>query len=99
MRPRHQGRITRFSGGLLMRWLSPLSRFRLPFCTALLLAGPAHGQEPKKKLYLDKLDVDPPHISTDKSVKYDYDIVYVRARRAGDKIHKRYYTDFSSPVT
>src|SRR5207249_5165946 len=27
------------------------------------------------------LRVDPPHISTDKSVKYDYDIVYVRAPR------------------
>jgi hypothetical protein len=82
-----------------MRFLSPLSRFCLLASAALLVAGPAHGQEPKKKLYLDKLNVDPPHISTDKSVKYDYDIVYVRAHRAGDKIHKRYYTDFSSPVT
>src|SRR5262249_3533531 len=31
--------------------------------------------------------------------KYDYDIVYVRAKRAGDKVHKRFYTDFSQPVT
>ena len=29
----------------------------------------------------------------------DYDIVYVRARREGDKVHKRFYTDFSQPVT
>ena len=28
-----------------------------------------------------QLRVDPPHISSDKSVKYDYDIVYVRAPR------------------
>src|SRR6266576_1451313 len=27
------------------------------------------------------LRVDPPHLSTDKTVKYDYDIVYVRAPR------------------
>src|SRR5262245_54899247 len=45
------------------------------------------------------LNVDIPHISTDKSIKYDYDIVYVRAKRAGDKVHKRYFTDFSQPVT
>src|SRR5881396_1005364 len=30
------------------------------------------------------LRADPPHVSTDKTVKYDYDIVYVRAPR-GDK--------------
>ena len=29
-------------------------------------------------------------------MKYDYDIVYVRAQRAGDKVHKRFYTDFSA---
>lgn len=40
-----------------------------------------------------------PSITTDKSVRYDYDIVYVRAPRAGDEKHKRFYTDFSQPVT
>jgi mono/diheme cytochrome c family protein len=60
---------------------------------ALLAAGPA------EKLYLKSLNLKIPHISTDKSVKYDYDIVYVRAPRAGDKVHKRFYTDFSQPVT
>src|SRR5262249_39438346 len=30
---------------------------------------------------LRPLRVDPPHVSTDKTVKYDYDIVYVRAPR------------------
>ncbi len=46
-----------------------------------------------------KLDVNIPHISTDKSIHYDYDIVYVRALRAGDKVHKRFYTDIATPVT
>src|SRR5262249_19758205 len=27
------------------------------------------------------LHIDPPHISTDKAIKYDYDIIYVRAPR------------------
>jgi mono/diheme cytochrome c family protein len=57
------------------------------------------GQEKKPKLYLDPIDVKVPHISTDRTVNYDYDIVYVRARRAGDKVHKRFFTDFSTPVT
>ncbi len=60
----------------------------------------ANAQEkPKEEKYLDPINVEVPHISTDKSVKLDYDIVYVRAPRAGDKVHKRFFTDFSSPVT
>jgi hypothetical protein len=58
----------------------------------------APAAEPER-LFKEKIDVNVPHISTDKSIKYDYDIVYVRALRAGDKVHKRFYTDFSSPVT
>jgi hypothetical protein len=61
------------------------------FFAALLRA-----EEP---LFLKPLDVRPPHISTDKSIKYDYDIVYVRARREGDKTHKRFYTDIATPVS
>jgi hypothetical protein len=48
--------------------------------------------------FLDPLRVDVPHISSDPSVRYDYDIVYVRAPRAGDQVHKRFYLDFSSPL-
>ena len=66
------------------------------FVTALTTNAVA---QEKEKKYLDPIIVQIPHISTDKTVKYDYDIVYVRAKRAGDKIHKRFYTDFSSPVT
>src|SRR5947209_4456654 len=60
----------------------------------LWAAGPA-----KDRPNLEPLDVRVPHISTDPSIKYDYDIVYVRALRAGDKEFKRFYTDFSQPVT
>ena len=70
--------------------------------TACLLACtlfPAPCLAQKVRLYKQTLNVKVPHISTDKSIRYDYDIVYVRAQRAGDEIHKRYYTDFSQPVT
>src|SRR5438874_13337089 len=66
-----------------------------------LIALPAGGQtkQDKEKLYLGPINVTVPHIATDKSVNYDFDIAYVRAPRAGDKTHKRFFTDFSSPVT
>ena len=50
-------------------------------------------------LFRETLRTEVPPVSTDEDVTYDYDIVYVRARRAGDEIHKRFFTDFSSPVT
>jgi hypothetical protein len=53
----------------------------------------------KQPLFLDDLDVRIPHISEDESVSIAYDIVYVRADRAGNDLHKRFYTDFSQPVT
>src|SRR5262245_30084524 len=63
-----------------------------------VVAFTAVGQEKGAK-YLDPIDVNVPHVSTDKDIKLDYDIVYVRAKRAGDKVHKRFFTDFSAPVT
>ncbi|MEI8381565.1 MAG: hypothetical protein WCJ09_15665 [Planctomycetota bacterium] len=66
----------------------------------IVLGTTASGQE---RQFADPgtkpINVTVPHVSTDDSVKIDYDIVYVRARRAGDQIHKRFYTDFSQPVT
>src|SRR5262245_6475505 len=75
--------------------LSPLSLLVLAVLVVVIAVLPAGSEE---KLYNDKLNVNPPPISADKSVKYDYDIVYVRARRAGDTVHKRFYTDIASPV-
>ena len=68
--------------------------------TIFAFALSAFAQDKKKEeKFLDPIDTKVPHISTDKTIKYDYDIVYVRAKRAGDKVHKRFFTDFSSPVT
>src|SRR5262249_28335818 len=85
--------------------LPPEASMRPRTALALLAFGlalavlPAAGQTAREPRFLDPLDVKVPHISSDKDIVYDYDIVYVRARRAGDKTHKRYYTDFSQPVT
>jgi hypothetical protein len=73
-------------------------RYLLPVCLALL-AGFLFAQKPEPPKYLEPVNVVIPHVTTDKSITYDYDIVYVRAKRAGDKVHKRFFTDFSSPVT
>lgn len=73
---------------------------KLGFFCVIVLAATVSGQERKLADPGTKpINVAVPHVSTDDSVKIDYDIVYVRARRAGDQIHKRFYTDFSQPVT
>jgi hypothetical protein len=72
-----------------------------PFAAVLAIAvglsGVAAAQENEGSV--GTFDVTPKPIAGDKSVAYDYDIVYVRARRAGDKVHKRFYTDIAAPVT
>ncbi len=74
-----------------------MSRRLFAACSCVLIFASLVAAQEKEPLFTEVIDVDVPHISTDKSVKYDYDIVYVRAR-AGDEVHKRFYTDFSSPV-
>src|SRR5437762_8093155 len=53
--------------------------------------------EQRETLYPDPINVDPPHISKDKSVKYDYDIVYVRTPRKGDK-GRTLWTEIAHPA-
>lgn len=68
----------------------------------VVIAGALHDHalaQEKEKLFTETLQVEPRPIRTDPAVRYDYDIVYVRAQRAGDKVHKRFFTDFSQPVT
>ena len=64
-------------------------KFRHAFLLALAAAvaalaaavAPADDKEP---LFPERLNVNPPPISSDKTVRYDYDIVYVRVPRKGD---------------
>ena len=65
---------------------------------SFVFALPLFAQD-KEPLFTSELNVTPQPIKADKDVNYNYDIVYVRALRAGDDKHKRFYTDFSQPVT
>lgn len=75
--------------------------FRRPLAVLCVVQALTSGllAAEKEPLFPDDINVRIPHISEDESVSIDYDIVYVRAGRAGDEVHKRYYTDFSQPVT
>src|SRR5947209_8290208 len=64
--------------------------------TILVSAAPSARPEPEK-LYPDPINVTPPHIATDASVKYDYDIVYVRAPRKGDT-GRTVWTEIAHPA-
>ena len=80
-----------------MGWKVHIGAVAAAMFASLTYCASLDAQE--EPLFEKPLDVRVPPITKDESVKYDYDIVYVRAGRAGDEIHKRYYTDFSSPVT
>src|SRR5260370_37855501 len=58
---------------------------------------PASGQPQKEKLFLEPININVPHISTDKTMKYDYDIVYVRTPRQGDKA-RSLWTEIAHPA-
>ncbi|HMF19953.1 MAG TPA: hypothetical protein VKE98_22295, partial [Gemmataceae bacterium] len=74
-------------------------KLQVPLLAILVAAGvfPANGQPQKEKLFLDPINVTVPHISTDKSVKFDYDIVYVRTPRKGDKA-RSLWTEIAHPA-
>src|SRR5262249_33687921 len=63
-------------------WVTITVLVLAPLAVSLL---PGQGKE-KGVPFLDPINVDPPHISTDETVKWDYDIVYVRAPRKGDDV-------------
>jgi Hydrazine synthase alpha subunit middle domain len=62
--------------------------------TAALPLSPAIGKDGPA---LRPVSPEPPHVSTDKSVNYDYDIVYVRAPRHGDE-RPTGWAEFSDPT-
>src|SRR5581483_5402990 len=72
-------------------------RKRCAFPVLFLLLGAVVSFVPAQDKTKQKLNVNPPHISTDKSIKYDYDIVYVRAPRYGDDKRGK-WAEFSDPT-
>ncbi len=79
--------------------MTPLFRTFVGLAVTGVLGFAGRNCPAEEPLFTKVLSVEPRPIAGDPSVKFDYDIVYVRARRAGDKVHKRFYTDFSQPVT
>ncbi len=67
----------------------------LPLLACFALFAPAAPE--KEALFNGPLSVDPPHISTDKDVKYDFDIVYVRTPRKDDKA-RSFFTEIAHPA-
>ncbi len=61
-----------------------------------LTCGAVWAQE-KPQLYPQPIGMKAPAIGTDATVNYDYDIVYVRAPRKGDKVNTR-WAEIVSPV-
>ena len=74
-----------------LRWIA------LFVVVVIAASAPVIGQPKKVERFLDPIDVKVPHISTDQSVKYDYDIVYVRTPRKGDKA-RSVWTEIAHPA-
>src|SRR4051812_36195231 len=60
-------------------------------------AGAAGAERATPVRYLDPIELNVPRISTDRTVKYDYDIVYVRAPRHGDRV-RSYWAEIAHPT-
>src|SRR5436190_5390449 len=56
------------------------------------------GEQTKQQLYLDTIDLNIPGIDSDKSIKYDFDIIYVRAPRFGDR-GRSHWAEIAHPTT
>lgn len=76
----------------------PRSVSPVVFLLMMMLSANLHAAEPET-LFPEDIDIHVPLIAEDPALNIDYDIVYVRAQRAGDEEHRRFYTDFSQPVT
>ena len=59
--------------------------------------GSAEAVREEDRRYPEPIDVHVPHVSTDKSIKYDYDIVYVRTPRQGDEA-RSLWTEIAHPA-
>ncbi|QVL31469.1 hypothetical protein KIH39_21875 [Telmatocola sphagniphila] len=61
-----------------------MMRFCLPLVFLIFSLGGLFSQPADEPLFLGKLNITPPSLREDKSVRYDFDIVYVRMPRKGD---------------
>ncbi|VTR93469.1 Uncultured bacterium genome assembly Metasoil_fosmids_resub (Fragment) OS=uncultured bacterium PE=4 SV=1 [Gemmata massiliana] len=72
--------------------------FRVPLLVALSLVVVSLAEaQPQPPDVSGPINVEPKPVASDKTVKLDYDIVYVRARRNGDKVGTN-WPEISNPV-
>src|SRR5207249_4988844 len=72
-------------------------RVPLRLCLFVSLFAAAFTWAQKANEVPGPINLSPPHFSTDKFVKLDYDIVYVRMPRKGDAVGTN-WTEISNPV-
>lgn len=70
-------------------------RFILALLCAVTVSALAEDEADKR--YPDDIDLNVPHVSTDKSINYDYPIVYVRVPRMGDDVVSK-WPEIAHPV-
>jgi hypothetical protein len=70
----------------------------LPTLVAVLVLTPPASTEDKEEKFLGPINVNPRDIASDSSVKWDYDIVYVRAPRKGGDTVSANWAEISNPV-
>ena len=78
--------------------MTPSPRILLSTAVFTSLFGGRLSADEKEPLFLEPINVNVPAIATDGAVRYDYDIVYVRAQRAGDTVQKPFYMEIARPV-
>src|SRR5262249_51540694 len=86
--------------GRLARGLLPEDRLmpRLLSLVCVLALTTAGFAQPDKVRYTGPINIDPPPIASDKSINYDYDIVYVRAPRK-DPTGRSHWAEVGDPRT
>ncbi len=65
---------------------------------AFLICATVGNSAEIDKRYPQPIEMDVPHISSDKSVKFDYDIVYIRTPRKGDDVQSK-WAEIAHPVS
>src|SRR2546423_13188663 len=78
----------------LKTWAGTILALGVLLCGLLWLTGSLAGKPSSKGPF----NIAIPKVSTDATIKYDYDIVYVRTPRKGNKPHSSRWPDASLPL-
>src|SRR4051812_16401981 len=77
-----------------MRTFGAIVALSFLFMSLLLLTGPLAGKPARKGPF----NIEVPKVSTEPTIQYDYDIVYIRTPRKGNAPHSSRWPDASLPL-